>query len=194
VAFGADGRTVLTCGADAQAYLWSLRPPPEGDDKPSLDALWAALADEPKTAYRALWQMSESADAVAFLRGKLKPVAPVADERLRRLIADLDSEQFAVREAAHQALAEYRGAALPALRKALALDPPLERRRRLEALVDRVESHPLSAEGLRTRRGIDALERHGTAEARQVLKELAAGAAGAWLTVTAQEALKRLER
>jgi hypothetical protein len=43
-------------------------------------------------------------------------------------------------------------------------------------------------------RAVEALERIGTPEARQVLQALAKGAAGAVLTRAAQGALERLER
>jgi RNA polymerase sigma factor (sigma-70 family) len=192
VSFGADSRSALTCGADAQAYLWSLRPPPKGGARPSLDSLWAALADEPKNAYRAAWALSEREGAPAFLRGKIGPAQRVADERLRKLIADLESEQFPVREAATQALAELDEVAVPAMRRALAGQPPPETRKRLERLVRRVETKPLVGGRLRTWRAVDVLERQGTAPAREVLKALAAGAPGALPTTAAQAALKRL--
>ncbi len=194
VSFGADGRTVLSCGGDAQAYLWSLRPPAVGTAKPSLDSLWTALADEPATAYRAIWQMSEAEGVPAFLREKIVPVKPVANDLLLKLIADLDSEDFAVRNAAHKALAELADIAVPAMRKALASTPPLEQRKRLEELVDRVETKKLTAAELQLTRAIDVLVRHGTPETRQLLTALSAGAPGALATTEAQAALKRLER
>jgi RNA polymerase sigma factor (sigma-70 family) len=194
VSFGADSRTVLSCGSDAQAYLWTLRPPAADTEKTSLDSLWAALADEPKQAYRAIWQLSDAEGAAAFLRGKIPPVEPVADERLEKLIGDLDSNQFAVRQAASKALAELGELAVPAMRKALAGEPTLEPRRRLEALVERVETRKLTAGELRIQRAIAALEMQGTAAARQVLKGLAAGAPGALPTTAAQAALRRLGR
>jgi hypothetical protein len=104
ISFGADSRTVLTCGEDAQAYLWSLRPPADGPQKPDLEGLWAALAGEPKAAYRAIWRLSDATGSAAFLRGKIPPARPVAEGRLQRLTADLGSETFAVRQAASEAL------------------------------------------------------------------------------------------
>jgi hypothetical protein len=64
----------------------------------------------------------------------------------------------------------------------------------LEALISRVETRAMSAAEVRVRRAIDVLERQGTQEARRVLKELAAGAAGAFPTAEAEAALKRLGR
>jgi hypothetical protein len=194
VSFGADSRTVLSCGSDAQAYLWSLRPLAAATDKPALDSLWTALAGEPKQAYRAIWQLSDAEGAAAFLRGKIPPVESVADERLRKLIADLDSNQFATRQAASNALTELGELAVPALLEALASEPTLEPRRRLESLIERAETRTLTAGELRIQRAIAALEMQGTAAARQVLKGLAAGAPGALPTTAAQAALRRLGR
>lgn len=194
VAFGADGRTILSCGEDAQIYLWSLRPSAQRDAKSTLDAQWLALAEEPATAYRALWAMSEAKDAVDFLCGKLVPVKPVVDERLRRLIADLDSDTFAVRDKATKDLAEIGERAAPAMRAALRNKPSLETRKRLENLLQRVERKTLSTDELRLVRAIDVLERQNTAAARELLKALAAGAAEALPTTTASTALKRLEQ
>ncbi len=162
VAFGADSRTVLSCGEDAQAYLWTLRPPIENEAKPSLDALWAALRDEPAKAYRAIWALSEAQDAAVFLRGKLAPVKPVVEERLKKLIGDLESDTFAVRESATKALAELGEIAAPAMRKALANKPPLETRKRLEELIQRIKAKKMTTEELRTWRALDVLERIGT--------------------------------
>jgi hypothetical protein len=194
VSFGADSRTVLSSGPDAQAYLWTLRPATGEADKPGLDALWEALAGEPKKAYSAIWQMSDAKDSAAFLRSKISPVKPAADERLQKLIADLGSGKFAVREVASKALDELGELAVPALRKALAGDLPLEPRRRMEAIVQRVETRTLTAGELRIQRAVGVLEMQGTAEAHQVLKGLAAGAPAALPTTEAQAALKRLER
>jgi hypothetical protein len=195
VAFSPDGRTIFSYGQDGQGYLWSLEPRPAAGARPTLNELWTDLADtDAGKAYRAIWQMSEARGSTAFLRGQITPVKPVADERLQRLIAELDSAEFAVRQAASEALGALGDLAVPAMRKALAGKPPLEVRRRLEQLVERTETRKLSAEELRIQRAIGVLQMQGTAAARQVLKTLAAGAPGALPTAAAQAALRRLGR
>lgn len=191
IAFGSDSRTLLSCGEDSQAYLWSLRPPGQREPKASLESLWSALAGEPAKAYRAIWAFSEDAESAAFLRGKLTPVKPVAEKRLIQLIEELESDTFAERERATKALAELGEMAIPAMRKKLTGKPPLETRKRLEELIRRIEARTWTVEDLRTQRAIDVLERLGTAEAREVLKALAADAPGARTTTAAQTALKR---
>jgi RNA polymerase sigma factor (sigma-70 family) len=196
VSFGADGRTMLTSGGDAQAYLWSLRPKPV-TGKPSAGALWGELAAEPARAYRAIWQMSEVAGAAELLGRNLAP--PRNDrERLRKLIDDLDSDEFSQRQSAHQRLRGMGEAALPAMRQAMAGKPSAEQKSRLKELIRHAEKaqaeiEQLSPEELRARRAIVALELLGTDEARRVLKAVAAGLPGP-RTRAAQSALKRLQR
>jgi hypothetical protein len=60
-------------------------------------------------------------------------------------------------------------------------------------LLQDVETPPAEAEDLRTRRILEVLERAGGDDAKGMLKELAGGAGGAWLTEEAKAALKRLE-
>jgi hypothetical protein len=198
LAFGPDGRTLLTSGEDGLAYLWSLRPPSQKEGPRSLETLWATLAAEPARAYRAIWQLSETEGAAAFLQRKVLPAKP--DERLAKWIADLDDDAFDVREKAHQALANQGEAALPALRQSLAAKPSLEQRRRIAALVKRAESQParksepLSTQELREERAIIVLEMIGTTEARRALQSLAGGAPGALRTTAAQDSLKRSGR
>ncbi len=191
IAFGVDNSTVLSCGNDAQAYLWSLRPPMGRESKPSLDSLWSDLAGSPAKAYRALWIMSDTKEASAFLRGKLYPVQPVSDDLLRKLIADLESAEFAVREKATKALAEFGDLAVPVMRETLRSKPPLETRKRLDDLLERVANKGLSVDELRIVRAIDVLERQGSPEARELLRILAAGAPRALLTMEARAALSR---
>jgi HEAT repeat protein len=83
---------------------------------------------------------------------------------------------------------------VPALKKALAAQPTLETRRRIEALLDLVSDSNLSADNLRLVRAVEALERMATPEARMALQRLAGGAPAALGTEAAQEALRRLSK
>ena len=108
------------------------------------------------------------------------------------LIADLDSEKFAVRQDAFNNLLKVGEQALPVLKKTLAKQWTLETQRRMENLHDRLSSGILTDEQVRVVRTVEALERIGTAEARQFLKTLAGGAPGVLLTREARMALDRL--
>jgi hypothetical protein len=107
-----------------------------------------------------------------------------------RLLADLGGESFAGRQQAAAELEKLGVSARPALRKALAGNPPLEVRRRIELLLER----PDDSSSLQALRSAEVLEHADTTEARRVLAALAAGAPEARLTIAARAALERLAR
>jgi len=90
------------------------------------------------------------------------------------------------------ALAKAGEQATHLLQNALQAPADLEMKRRLEALLERLD-HPLAdVNQLRFYRCLTLLERIGTSEARQLLNELTQGAPAAWLTVEARYSLKRV--
>jgi hypothetical protein len=112
---------------------------------------------------------------------------------LQQLIADLDADEFATREAASASLAKLGEAAGAACRKARDGDPSAEQRQRLETILAGYSPWAQETpECLRTLRSLEVLERAGTEEARRTLEALAKGAAGAWQTEQARAALQRL--
>jgi hypothetical protein len=190
LASGLRNSSVLIWDASALAHLPSPSKKIADDELPRL---WADLAAEDAArAYEAMaWLVSTPTQAVALLKSRLKPATAANPERLRQLIADLDSEKFAVREAASHELERLGDEAEPALRRALADRPSLETRRRLEPLL--VAAHTLrSPETIGQMRAVQVLERIGTSEARQVLEKWAKGAPAARQTREAKAALDRL--
>jgi hypothetical protein len=131
--------------------------------------------------------------AVAFLGKKLQNTPPDS-KRIEQLIADLDNNRFQVRERARQQLEALADRAIPALRKALAGTPPLEVRLRVEALLERFESEKLLPETVRQLRAVEALETIGSAAARRLLEQLAAGPGETWLVQEARAAVQRLAK
>jgi hypothetical protein len=167
VAFSRDGQALASAGADMTALLWDLAP--AGFDREQagrvlgnkeLQALWADLAsDDPVTAHRAVWGLASSPrEAVPFLREHLKGVQE-ALRKVPQLVTDLCSNRFDVREKASAELEQIVEQAEPALRQALAADPPLEAQRRLERLSAKIEFPVRSPERLRRLRALEALER-----------------------------------
>jgi RNA polymerase sigma factor (sigma-70 family) len=191
--FGPDGRTVLSSSFDLTALLWDLRPTPGKKRKP--DELWAKLAGDPVSAYQALWALvDDPKTCCALLRRRMGPVKEPADAaRVRRLVAQLDSEEFRQREAASRELAAMGELIEATLRSALTKADSAEARRRLKDLLGRLQGGQ-TADNLRQLRTVHALELCGTAEARQLLRTLAGGASGARLTRDARTALERLEK
>jgi hypothetical protein len=129
---------------------------------------------------------------VSLLRERLRPARPVEADQLARLITALDSKRFAEREMASAELAHHGEQAVAALRDALKSSLSPEARRRVEQLVTALESPFLSGSRLQAVRVSAILERIGTAEARQLLREYANGASDARLTKEACASLSRL--
>jgi HEAT repeat protein len=170
----------------------------EQEPSAKLEPLWEDLAGrDAARAYRAVWSLTAAGDrAVVFLKERLRPDAGDAP-RIRRLIAELDSRRFAVREAASRNLGRLGVAAEPALREALRGSPSPEVQRRVAALLAQMtDVRPLagSPEELRTVRAVQALEYIGTETAKGVLRALAGGVQGTRATEDAQAALQRLSR
>jgi RNA polymerase sigma factor (sigma-70 family) len=198
-AFTPDGSRLLTGHADGTILVWDVaaatrrEPAPAATDA-QLDAWWTDLTGEDAAkAYRAVCGLSDvSGQAVPLLRARLKST-DVPAERIRQLLADLDSPRYPVREAASRQLAELGDVAEPALRHALANSESLEQRLRLQSLVDGL-GEVRSPEVRRLARAVWVLERAGTPETVRMLEELARGPADARLTQEARDALARLRR
>jgi hypothetical protein len=131
---------------------------------------------------------------VAWIKGQLKPVAPLDPKRMDELIGQLDHEQFKVRQKATTELLHLGERLVPALDKALAGNPALETSLRVQDLRKRLTSLVIKGQRLQAFRAVEVLERIGTPPAREVLQGLADGAPGALVTAQARAALERLAR
>jgi RNA polymerase sigma factor (sigma-70 family) len=198
LAFSADGRTLASASGDTTVLLWDvagLTPAERQEPAGPPERLWEDLAADAARADRAMRRLAATPEqALPLLRERLRPVAPPEAQRVRRLIADLNSERFAVRDQAARELEQLGEATEPALRQALAGHPSLEVRRRIEGLLGKWSGAVPAPERLRVLRAVEVLERVGSAEARRVLEALAGGAEGARLTREAAAALRRLGR
>jgi hypothetical protein len=160
-----------------------------------VERYWVALAGaDPDEAADAMGYLASAPAAnqrtVPFLRKTLKAALPPDAERLRRLIADLDSDGFDVREKAQGELERMGEDAVPALRKALDSKPSAEARRRMKSILEKPWTP--SPEIMQAIRAVEVLETIGTPDARQLLESLAEGAPEAGLTREARAALERL--
>lgn len=127
----------------------------------------------------------------------LHPVVSSASaEAIARLIADLNSPEYAVRAKATAEMVKLAELAEPSLLEAQKNHPSLELRRRVDQLLKAIvdwRTKPTD-DRLRAWRAVEVLEQIDAPEARQLLQTLSRGAAGALLTREAQASLARLER
>jgi RNA polymerase sigma factor (sigma-70 family) len=197
LAFSPDGQRLAAGLRNTTTLIWDVKPrgAPAARElgQRELEQLWTDLgANDAARGYRATWTLAASPQkAVPFLKDRLPPAAQADPARMARLIGDLDSVRFAVRQAAFRALEQLADQAVPLLREVLAKNPSVELRKRVEMLLARPRV-VRSPEVLRRVRAIQALERIGTPSARSVLQTLAGGAPLARETEEARASLKRL--
>lgn len=196
--FTPDGKHLLTAGQDGTVLVW--------------DMAWIARAAVVRSTHRTdddLWDDLGSRDAVVGGRAVAEWVRrpPAAVERFRRelpptkapdpaavaaLVSRLDHDSPAARDAAEAELAGLAELAETALRPVAERSASAEQRTRARRLLDRLGSVVTDPHRLRTVRAVEAAERIGTADARRLLADWAAGAPAARLTREARAALDRL--
>jgi predicted NACHT family NTPase len=200
VQFAPEGKRLASASNDTTAVVWDLTTPSADEHKlaaglteEQAKVMWAELAGDAERADRAIRVLAAApVRAVSVLHQRLTPIAKVDPDQVKKLIAQLDSDQFALREQAAKELEKLGEAASAACRNALEGDPSPELRRRLKKLLGQMWSP--SPEQLRSLRALEALELAGTLEARQLLQKIADGAPEARLTREAKAALERLAR
>ena len=158
------------------------------------DRLWADLAGaDSAAAFTATWVLAEVPEkTLPLLKQRLHPVPHPDPKQVRQWLDDLQSDSFAVRDKATRALEKLGELVEPEVRAALVPNIGLEKRRRLELLLRRIEEQSLTTEELRALRAVEVLERIGSPEALAILEHVATGAPGARLTYDARRALIRM--
>jgi WD40 repeat protein len=202
LAFGPDGKTLVSGGDDTTLLVWDVPRVLESERARAKklgadgDALWKQLASAEGTEAAAAMERLEAApaDAVALLGDRLRPVAVVEARQVARLVADLGDEKVEVRKRAAAELERLAELAEPALRKRLEAGPSADVRQCVEQLLDKLGGFVTRPEQVRALRAVEVLEHLGSAEAKEVLRELAKGTADARLTREAKAALDRLAK
>jgi hypothetical protein len=201
LSFSADGNRLISGSNDTSVLIWDLtrvlKDKPRGAiglSPKDLEALWSDLGGrDAARAYQAQAKLiAAPKETLAFLKERLPSSAEPDLRGVPALLADLDADDFAAREKAIEGLEKLGPAAEFALRKALKGQLSAEVQRQVERLLERLRTQPLLPERLQTLRALEVLERLDTPESRHLLKELAEGAAGAWLTQEAKAINDRL--
>jgi hypothetical protein len=199
LAFAPDGASLASGSTDSTVLLWDVpgirtgRVPAAALAPKELAGLWNDLANpEASRAYRAMARMMTApVVSLVFLKNQLPPAATNVDaDALARLLKNLASDKFLVREKAGKELAKFGEPAEPLLRKALAKHTELEVRRRVQRVLDGIDlerSNP-SPERLRIMRAVEVVETIGSNAARKLLAAWARGTPAA-LTHEAQAAV-----
>jgi len=145
VAWSPGGRRVATCAEDGTALVWEPWRP-RARERDEWARTWKAMALEARTAaLKTRFASLKDADAAALaetrewlLMAGEEIVGPMLDtfsptltgaepptEQLRKILADLDSETFAVRVQARKDLTALGRGALPWIERKLKDDPPV---------------------------------------------------------------------
>jgi dipeptidyl aminopeptidase/acylaminoacyl peptidase len=203
LAFSPDGKFLVSGAGDTTALVWDLtgRLAAAKDNAGQLTdsklaSYWQELqAEDGVKSYNAMQRlMADPARSVPYLGSQLQPAAKTDAAQLTRLIADLDSNQFAVRQKAAEELEKLGELAEPVLEKALASNSSPEAKRRAGPLLEKLRAPITAGPKLQTLRTIEVLEHIGTPEAQEVLQTLAKGAPEALITREAKASLDRLRK
>jgi hypothetical protein len=148
-----------------------------------LGPLWDKLAGDAVTSLRAARLLAAAGDrGVAFLKGKVSVIQPPSADRVKGLIADLDSSRFAAREQAEADLREFGSLAEVHLRAARKAGPSAEASKRIDNLLAAIAAYKLTSGQLRELRGVQALRWQDSPASRALLGEWAKGDPAATLT------------
>lgn len=188
------GGQLLSGSRDTTVLAWDTRPPRVADSV-SLESAWNDLAArEAGASFKSEGAfLAAPANAVRLFADKVKPVEALDPKRIERLLADLGSDEFAVREAASTALHGLDHQAKPYLEETLKSSESAEVRVRVKRILEQKQDAALTSEQIRQIRAVMVLELIGDGESKNLLQRWAGGPVGALLTMEASAALKRLK-
>jgi hypothetical protein len=206
LALSPDGKTLATTPKDSKTlYLLSTtarqlshKGPPVKMSGQQLAALYNELANADLDKADNAWQRLGAAGdlAIPMLRAQIRLVAvPPADvKRIEKLVAELDSENFATRNQAIAELGTVGEVAVVPLERFMEKPPSEEARERAKLLLKKLGEPAFTPDRLRVLEAIELLERLGTANAITLLEEIERDALIAPIHREARQALQRMGR
>ncbi len=194
VGFSADGRRIVSGSKDWTMLTWEVASPPGKLALRNVEDGWQALSSpDAEIAYWAVCQLVRHPGALAFLREQVRESLKVGGPPIARLIRQLDNDSFEEREKASEELEKLGKEAEDSMRKALADNPPVEVKVRLERLLENIKPGAVAPSRLRWTRTVEVLEKMGTRAANELLHQAAKSTAGGFLPDAAREAVRRLD-
>lgn len=204
LAFSPDGSLLLSGLHDTTAIVWSI-PLALRDLTPDLQnipaeqqvAVWASLASpsaqEAQLAVRRL--SGDSATAIALASKHLKPTGEPDAALVKDLIEKLDEDDFKIRTAAKERLAQFGAVVAPILSETAKNSDSAEQKQACRELLGLIDAPLVTvASDLLAMRAIQLLENMKTPEAINKLKEISGGAPSSKLTKEAIAALVRIKK
>lgn len=192
--FAPDGGRVAVSLADTSLTIWETAPWRTAIEAAiakeipeNLDRLWDDLLGDAATGLRAARLLAAAGDkGIALVKSKLQARQSPAAEKMAKLIADLDSARFGVREKAEADLRDLGPQAEPFLQRAIKMRPSAEAAKRIEALLSAITARKLSAAEVREIRAVRTLEWIDTSAAKELLANWSKGDPSAALTRAAK--------
>src|SRR5262249_6845240 len=142
-----------------------------------LRKLWTELGGkDARAAYRAVVLLGQDrAKAPDFLAAQLRRLSKHDPEHVRKLIVDLENSAYEIRAKAQKELVRLEDIAAHMLCEALAINPPLETKCRIENVLAQLDPLEMSPRQIHVLRAMEALERAATPAARKWFAEAACG-------------------
>ncbi|MGE3804741.1 MAG: hypothetical protein AB7K24_08730 [Gemmataceae bacterium] len=156
-----------------------------------LDQVWREMGDASAKGPQGCAMLYGSKQSIAFLSKHLdSKIAPADPQRVARLIAEMDHDDYHVRERATGELAALGMSALPAIEAAQRKTSSVEVQNRLRRMLDQAKDLPAL---LQLRRGFEVLVCLKTAEAKKVVEQLADARTATIVSAMARSALPRIK-